>query len=175
MSTFNRFFLALIALLCASLAQADGISNSGCSNCGSAAFQNYTATTWTPTITTDATPGTPTYTLQVGSYEVIGRQVTARFWVAASGWTGSPTGTQVQIGGLPLTSANVANHAGVCTIANYAAVLPGSNFGVQAFILPNTSVAVLQGQGGTGSAALLPSSNSPAVALQFIGVCNYHI
>lgn len=131
------------------------------------------ATAWTPTITTDGTAGTPTYTVQVGSYEVIGRQVTARFWVAASAWAGSPTGN-VQIGGLPLTSANTANDAGVCVVSNWTAVLPASNFGIQAFVSPNATKATLQAQGNTASTGLVAANNAPAVSLQFIGMCNYH-
>jgi hypothetical protein len=187
---------ALLAILLAGPLLADGITNGGGgsptgaaggdlsgtypnptvakingSTPGTIVTQNYTQGTWTPTVTASTTPGTPTYTAQVGSYEAIGRQVTARFIVSTSAWAGSPTGS-VQIGGLPLTSANVANDFGSCIISNYSATLAGSNFGLEAFISPNTNVATLQSNGGTATSA--PAAATVGASLQFIGVCFYH-
>lgn len=74
---------------------------------------------WTPTISTSATVGTPAYTIQVGSYEQIDRQVEARFTILLSGWTGSPTGTViVPMTGLP-TATSTTNDNGYCLISVY--------------------------------------------------------
>jgi hypothetical protein len=143
---------------------------------GSIIAQNYTTGTWTPTLVASTTAGTPTYTTQVGSYEQIGRQVTARFIVAVSAWGGTPAGN-VQIGGLPVASANVTNDFGGCFLVNYSLSgtgLPSGNNGINAIINPNTSVATLQTNGLTATTAVTPAEAGTAGSVQLIGYCNYH-
>ena len=67
---------------------------------------------WVPTILGSTVAGTPVYVNQVGSYEQIGSQVTARFLVSVSALTGC-TGNAL-IGGLPVP--NNAVTLGMCSI-----------------------------------------------------------
>src|SRR5258708_3793527 len=82
-------------------------------------FASYQSGTWTPTLTS-STGGPATYTTQVGSYEKIGNQVTARFTVATSS-LGGLAGT-MQVGGLPFAIGGVANDNSLCQIAYMAGV-----------------------------------------------------
>jgi hypothetical protein len=136
----------------------------------------YTIGTWTPTLIASTTAGTPTYTTQIGSYEAVGRQVTARFIVVISAWAGTPAGN-ISVGGLPLGSTATANDFGDCTVTNYSfsgSGLPTANNGIVGFILPSTSAAVLQTNGLTATTALSPAELGTAGTVQIIGICNYH-
>lgn len=138
---------------------------------GAGGFPTYTAGTWTPTVTTTSTVGTPAYSTQVGTYEQIGRDIVVRFTLVLSGWTGSPTGT-VNIAGLPLTSANVANDNGSCQFGSYVVTgLTASNIltGVVNF---NTSTIQLIQIGNTTGA--LVTAAQIGTTPTFIGMCNYH-
>ncbi len=142
-------------------------------NFGGATLSTYTATTWTPAIGTDATSGTPAYTDQVGSYEQIGRQVTARFRIRLSGWTGSPTGN-VQINGLPVASSNTANDTGVCFGAFYGVTgLAALNYGISGLITPGTSSVILFQSGTAGSISI--TAAQAGTTFFIIGMCNYHV
>ena len=69
-------------------------------------LDDYEEGNWTPTIVGGTTAGAGTYTVQVGRYTKIGRNVTITGRVT---WT-AHTGTgAMRIGGLPFTSMNVAN------------------------------------------------------------------
>lgn len=139
-------------------------------NGGTACSQSYTATTWTPVLGTSGTSGTPTYVIQVGSYEQIGRQVTARFTVSISAWAGLPTGNVI-ISGLPVASASTSNDFGACFIGQFtAATLTGTN--LSGYITPGTSAFVLQQGSVTGSGFVSPTQ--AGTGLQIIGSCVYH-
>jgi len=71
-------------------------------------LDDYEEGSWAPTISGGSTPGTTTYTTQVGSYTKIGRLVTATFNVGYSAATG--TGT-LSIGNFPFTAA-AGQHVG---------------------------------------------------------------
>lgn len=138
---------------------------------GNGGFPIYNTGTWTPSVTTSGTVGTPAYSVQTGSYEQIGRFVVARFNVQLSGWTGSPTGN-VSVTGLPFTSTATANEFGTCNISQYLVTgLAANNFGVHGSISQNTTTMNLQQMGNTG--------NSLVTAAQFgttgivIGTCFY--
>jgi len=131
----------------------------------------HTAASWTPTVTTTGTVGTPAYSVQVGSYEQIGRQVTVRFNITLSGWAGSPTGN-VLIAGLPLTSANTANDDGVCHISNYVVTGLTASTIMTGFIAPNAASAQLV-QVGTTTTTPVTTAQS-GLTPTFIGMCNYH-
>jgi len=138
------------------------------------ACPTYTAGTWTPTLTTTGTAGTPAYTIQSGSYEQIGRQVTIRFFIVISGWTGSPSGT-VEIAGLPFTSANTSNDFGVCYYTEYVVTgLAASNFGMGGYITPNTAVAVVLQNGSTSAMGVSAAQFGTANGNQILGFCTYH-
>lgn len=148
----------------------------GCSTVvGTIATQNYTATTWTPAITASVTPGTPAYVAngQTGAYEIIGRQVTVRFFINLSGWTGTPVGN-ITLTGLPVASANTTNNYGSCVISNYSvAGLATLNYGITGFISPNTSVINLTSSGNAGETTI--TAVHTGTTPQFLGYCVYNI
>jgi hypothetical protein len=138
----------------------------------SCATVSYSQGTWTPVLAGATTAGTPTYTIQVGSYEIIGRQVTARFTVATSAWAGSPTGN-VEITGLPVASSSATNDFGSCLVGNYSGVtLSSSTFGIGGLISPGSTVFTLSSGGATTSAAI--NAATVGATVQFVGTCHYH-
>lgn len=138
---------------------------------GTACSQSYTASTWTPTIVTNGTVGTPAYSIQVGSYEQIGRHVTVRFAISLSGWTGTPTGTvEISLVGAP-TPTTTTNDYGTCYTGNYIMAGAAGNSGVTGYIAPSTTVALLETNAQTGSNAL--TAAIAGTAFQVIGACEY--
>lgn len=149
-----------------------GTGNAPLASTCNVGFATYSASTWTPTITTTSTVGTPAYSIQVGSYEQIGRQITVRFTITLSGWTGSPTGN-VNIAGLPITSANVANDNGGCRLSNYTVTgLAASNISIAGEIAPNTSVITLTQASNTATTPITAAQIGTTASL--VGTCVYH-
>jgi hypothetical protein len=152
------------------------VSQAACadlSNGGTACSQSYTASTWTPTLVGTGTSGTgQTYLIQVGTYEQVGRQVTARFHIQTSS-VGTAAGN-VQIGGLPVAAANTANDHGTCMITFHNFPLAASNFGIVGFVTPNTTLASLFTGVATASDAALTITQYNTVTSEMIGVCFYH-
>lgn len=66
---------------------------------------------WTPTLSGSSTPGSPTYSAQLGSYTRNGAMVTAHFTLTGTSLGGAAGG--LAIAGLPLT---VAGSYGTCTV-----------------------------------------------------------
>lgn len=129
--------------------------------------------TWTPVISTDATVGTPAYSIQVGSYEKVGRQVTARFSISLSGWTGSPTGNVI-ITGLPATSTSTTNDNGVCTVSSYlVSGLAAANTGIGGAVLPSSTTILLRSYGNAQSNVITAAQAGTTPVL--IGMCNYRV
>ncbi len=117
-------------------------------------LDDYEEAAWSPTITTTGTVGTPAYSVQVGSYEKIGRQVTIRFNITLSGWTGSPTGN-VNIGNLPFTSTATTSDNGIANVPNYVVTgLAALNYGVGGIIAPSTNAIILTQFGSTTTSAI---------------------
>lgn len=139
---------------------------------GAGGFPIYTASTWTPVLTTSGTVGTPVYSSQVGSYEQIGRQVTARFTISLSSWGGSPTGN-ISLTGLPVAAANVANDNGICRVGAYVVTgLAASNIGMGGIVTPNTSIVSLFQFSNTTDSAITAAQFG---ATGFVaGMCTYH-
>lgn len=90
--------------------------------------------TWTPTIGGSSTPGTPTYSVQVGKYQRIGKRVTFEGYVVITAISGSPAGT-VRIGGLPFATVNTGNYRCAVHIPYWIGFTSGVAGGV---IEPNT-------------------------------------
>ena len=140
---------------------------------GGTTLAAYAEGTWTPVLTTNGTAGTPAYTTQYGVYTKIGRLVMASFTVTLSGWTGSPTGTQVSMTGLPFTAANTANDYGTCNVIDYTiSSLPALNYGIGGYILPNTSSVTFTTFGS--SAYNWISATNMGTTPTLIGTCTYH-
>lgn len=150
------------------------VSQAACadlSNGGTACSQTYSASTWVPAITTSGTTGTPAYTVQVGSYEQIGRQITVRFNITLSSWSGSPTGN-IQISGLPLTSTATANDYGICHVGAYVVTgLPASNFGIGGVVLPSSNLITIFTYASTTDTSITAAQFG---ATGFVaGMCSY--
>ena len=127
---------------------------------------------WTPTVTTSSTVGTPAYTTQVGSYVVMGSYVFAQFDLVLSGWTGSPSGN-VSIASLPFTSTATASDNGGCVITQYTVTgLAASNWGITGVIAPSSTTALLQQHANAATAAITAAQAGATPTL--IGFCTYH-
>lgn len=128
---------------------------------------------WTPTLIGSTGGGPPTYAVQVGSWELINRQVTLRFVISTSS-LGAVTGL-MQIGGLPLSAANIASDNGFCTInATVGVTLDAGYTTLAGNIQPNTNVITLT-ENGSGQTNQAPSVARFAAATTLQGFCSYHI
>lgn len=137
-------------------------------NFGGTTLSNYAEGTWTPTITTSGTVGTPAYTAQTGDYTRIGRLVILQFNIFLSGWTGSPTGN-VSISGVPLVQGG---QAGMCNLSFYTVNgLASLNYGVSG-LLTNTTIALYQGGNSTCTAITAAQFGTGA---DIYGMCIYHV
>lgn len=147
---------------CADLS--DG-GNGGCS-------LTYAQGTWTPTIAGSTTAGTPTYSVQVGSYERIGRFVHVQFNLQLSAWAGSPSGSAL-IGGLPFPSGAITNDAAGCvfTFAQVAG-LAATNYGVTGIVSPNGTIITPFSNSNTTPTAVSTAQMGSAPILE--GFCTYH-
>ena len=143
----------------------------GCDTFGTVVSQAYNATTWTPSITC-GTGSLSAYTTQVGSYEQIGRHVTARFTVTING-LGNCSGA-LTLAGLPVTVANTASDTGMCSLISTTAVTLDTSY-TQIYALPviNTTTATLQ-EWGSGQTINTVRSGMLTGTASLVGFCEYH-
>lgn len=141
----------------------------GATPLGSGGLVGATQGTWTPVLTAN-TPGTPAYSTQTGTYEINGRQVTARFAILLSGWTGSPSGA-ASITGLP-GGGTAAGDQGTCVISQYAvSALAALSYGVSGGVAANTTVISLLENNNTGQTTLTAAQLGTIPLL--VGSCFY--
>lgn len=129
----------------------------------------YLQGSWTPTLIGSATPGTgQTYSLQVGNYEQVGRQVTVRFAVIVTS-LGTAAGNML-IGGLPIAAANSTGH---CVISNYTVTgLATLNYGITGIILvANPNQISLSSNSNTQSTTITVAQ--AGATANFQGLCSY--
>jgi hypothetical protein len=128
-------------------------ANSAAAGMTSQLLNWYEEGTFTPVLAGDATPGTGTYSVQLGLYTRIGRQVSYSVNLVWSAHTGA--GNMV-ITGLPFTSKNVSNlYYSAAIVANNIA-LTANNYPA-CFILNNsTSITLRQLPTGGGATAVIP-------------------
>ena len=114
-------------------------------------LDDYEEGTWTPTIEGTTTAGTATYTSRVGRYTKIGRVVQIECYVQWSAGTG--TGN-LQISGLPFTSANATVFPQL-SVSSENLALTASNYLI-AYVNNNaTTVAIAQNPTGGGARTLV--------------------
>ena len=134
----------------------------------------YKSGAWTPTILGSGAAGSPTYTVKVGSYEKVGRQVTARFYVAWSGISG--LSGNLQVGGLPFASTVTTNDFGAGILFNTTGITLTSGYswlGLQ--IVPSApSVAALV-QNGSGAASANLAMSGVASTGNLLGALFYRV
>jgi len=122
-----------VALQGASGQSGTGITFPATQNASSNAntLDDYEEGTFTPTLSTSGTVGTPTYLAQEGAYTKIGRLVTVQIRVQINAWSGSPTGN-LRIASLPFTAAATGTgQAGSVGYISGATFLAGyTDFGV---------------------------------------------
>ena len=105
--------------------------------------------TYVPTYLGGTTPGVTTYAYQVGSWQRVGNWIQV---VAALSWTAA-TGTGQALISLPFPSANITNFTQPLAIYTIGVTFAAS--GVQAAIIPNTSVGVLNSPTSNGGSSLI--------------------
>jgi hypothetical protein len=143
----------------------------GCQTFGTIVAQSYSQGTWTPVLG-GSTSGQATYTTQVGSYEQIGRHVTARFTIVTASVSGI-VGT-VQIQGLPVTVANTANDNGACSIAQMNGVTLDASYTFIGGIPTVNTTTVQLYENGSGQATSTFGNGKLAAATTLVGFCEYH-
>ena len=131
-------------------------------------LDDYEEGTWTATIVGTTTAGTATYAAQTGNYTKVGRAVSIILYIAWSGHTG--TGN-MNLHGLPFTSASGNNSAGV-TIGylNNLALTANSVFS-PIIDAGQTKVDFYQSPVGGGAIATVPIDAVAAFALS----CTYFV
>jgi hypothetical protein len=144
----------------------------GCQTFGTVVAQSYSQGTWTPGLQ-GTSAGNATYTTQVGSYEQIGRHITARFKIVTAS-VASMTGS-VQLTGLPFTVANTANDYGGCFVTEISGYSLSAGFIVVTFRpIANTTTADQLEMGGTTVNAVAFGSGQMTATTTVSGTCEYH-
>jgi hypothetical protein len=115
---------------------------------------DYEEGTFTPIIIGATTPGTGTYSIQVGTYTKIGNRVLFQVYITWSAHTG--TGN-MRVAGLPFTSSAATDTLHTMSIWSNELALTASNT-LQAYVLRNDTAIVLQqvpvGGGGVSNVAI---------------------
>lgn len=132
---------------------------------------SYSEGTWTPTVSTTGTVGTPAYTTQTGFYVKTGTMVFANFSIVLSGWTGSPTGG-VTIASLPIANSSTANNFGSGILFFYqVAGLAASNVGIFGSVQPGSTIMALISGGNTTTTNV--TAAQAGTTAQFFGYIIY--
>jgi Major tropism determinant N-terminal domain len=133
----------------------------------------YAFGTWTPTLAGAGTAGSPTYTIQSGSYERIGRLVVCRFTVAISALGGMAG--NVEIGGLPFAAASVSNDSGGGPATALAGVTFDSGYTQAALqVNPGNAYAGLVEHGSNKTTQAIAAANLAATS-EIAAVLIYHV
>ena len=128
---------------------------------------------FTPTFLGSSGAGTPTYTLQAGSYEQIGRSIVARFNVAVSNLGGATGNLQISLGALPV-AANTASDNGACYFYEQVGATNDAGFTTfMGFISPAANVVQIV-ENGSGVASQVVAVGKFAATTQISGICSYH-
>ena len=112
-------------------------------------LDDYEEGTFTPTIVGTGTAGTGTYSVQVGRYTKIGQRVYFQINLIWSAHTGT---TDMIVGALPFTSANVANAISAVSVRHSNLASPASSV-VQGFVASNATTITLESVAVAGGVA----------------------
>jgi len=128
---------------------------------------------WTPTISTDGTAGSPTYTSS-GFWQRFNNQIVETFKVDVSSWTGTLTG-HIQIGGSPFISLSNSNFLGTCSLTNISGWAGGSGYTMLAgFVSPNDTYIQFNEMGsGKSIVPSLIGNYTPPISLY--GSCTFEV
>jgi hypothetical protein len=126
-------------------------------------LDDYEEGTFTPTVRGGGTPGTTTYTTQIGRYTKVGRLVTVSVSLA---WTNVVGGTGgLQFGGLPFTSANTTGSydgISIAYVSNIASTAGTVLYGLVEF--GTTVVTMTQTPTGGGTYGLVTLDTAGEIA-----------
>ena len=138
---------------------------------GTIVAQNYTATTWTPTLI-GSSSGSWVLSTASGSYERIGRQVTVRFNIIASS-SSTPIGN-IQIGGLPVASSAASGDFGTCTISYQIGLTNTASFTLFAGLINPGGSVILLTESGSAQTSQVAAVGRAGSTPQIVGMCSYH-
>ena len=110
-------------------------------------LDDYEEGTWTPSYVASITNPTVSYDVINGSYTKVGRKVFCQFTIRTTGVTAQGSGN-LQIGGLPFTSANFVNIYGACSLA-FAYNFPTGNTPLTGYVDKNKTVMTFVRADGT--------------------------
>ena len=128
----------------------DFSANTNAAGMTSEILDDYEEGTFTPTIVGTTVAGAGTYTTQVGTYTKIGRLVNFQIYLNWSAHTG--TG-DMNIGGLPVTSANTADVIHPVSFYHTTLTLSTSNILLGFININSTSITLRETPTGTSLAA----------------------
>lgn len=126
-------------------------------------LDDYEEGTFTPTVRGGGTPGTGTYTTQIGRYTKVGRLVTVSVSLAWTNITGATGG--LQFGGLPFTSANTTGSydgISIAYVSNIASTVGTVLYGLVEF--GSTVVTMTQTPTGGGTYGLVTLDTAGEIA-----------
>jgi hypothetical protein len=145
------------------LADGKGIDFSATAGTGtSELFDDYEEGEWTPVVES-STPGTGTYTNQVGRYTKIGNRV---FFNANLNWSAHTGSGDMSITGLPFTSNSTSGNAHSVSVFFTGFNTLQANNVLVPLVNPNsTTVSVYQTPAGGGSVGLVTLDTSAQVVI----------
>lgn len=153
----------------ATLRVGDGASAGGTMLAGPYAFGSFT-----PTLFGSTTAGAPTYTIQAGSWERVGRLVFCRFNVLISALGGMAG--NLQIGGLPFTAANISSDYGGGAILIFNNITLDAGYSFAALqVAPNNNFAQLVELGSNKPTANPVPVASVAANAELGGTLVFHL
>jgi len=142
-----------------------GIDFSATSGTGaSELFDDYEEGTFTPTIVGTSTSGTGTYVAngQIGKYTKIGNRVCFNIYIE---WTAHTGSGNMNVSGLPFSSANGSNWYGVCSARPNNISLTAGNYLTPLVLQASTTVTLQQAPTGGGSVSAVSLDTSGAIII----------
>jgi hypothetical protein len=126
-------------------------------------LDDYEEGSFTPTVASSG-GGTPTYSVQVGRYVKIGKEVKFSLWVVLASKGTLVAGGGTTIGGLPFAAANIANLYHSCVVGQYQGATT-AYVSVYAYVTFNSSSITLTFRAAaSASAAVLLVSDIGATS-----------
>jgi hypothetical protein len=133
-------------------------------------LDDYEEGSFAPTLYGAGVAGSMAYTVQIGRYEKIGRQVSVRLWVAG---TLSGAGGDLMLGGLPYALSSDVLVTG--PIANYGGLTLDSGYSQLSLQLTSGASHGQFVESGSGRAAAALTLANVSGALQVIASATYHV
>lgn len=114
---------------------------------GSATLGVYDELTWTPVISGSGTAGTPTYTVQNGTYQKIGKWVHYRLYVSTSNLGGATGNFQIS---LPTAASASGNTHSVTPVGRFDGATFDAGYSTLSALIPPTGTNLTLYESGSG-------------------------